>query len=430
MSPNILFERKIGMSRIKNLREEALEFHKQKPGKLEIRVTVPAKDRDDLTLAYSPGVAEPVKEIAKDPDNIDVYTNHANYVSIVSNGTAILGLGDLGAAASLPVMEGKALLFKRFADVDAFPICVNTKDVDKIVELVELTNPTFGGVNLEDIKAPECFEIEEKLKKRGIFKGPIFHDDQHGTAVVTLAGLMNALKIVNKKIEEVKVVANGAGAAGMAIIKLLMSMGLKNVIMCDTKGAIYEGRTVGMNPWKEEIAKATNPSKYSGDLAGALKGADVFIGVSGPDVLNEDMIRSMADKPIVFCQANPIPEIWPIERAINAGAAVISTGRSDVQNQINNVLAFPGMFRGALDVRATDINDAMKVAAARAIAEIIPEDELRPDYIIPSVFNPEVAPAVAAATARAAIESGVARKIVDPQEVAENLKKRLANQYK
>jgi malate dehydrogenase (oxaloacetate-decarboxylating) len=418
------------MSRIKNLREEALEFHKVKPGKLEVRVTVPAQDRDDLTLAYSPGVAEPCIEIGKDLELLDVYTNHANSVCVVSNGTAILGLGDLGAAASMPVMEGKALLFKAFGDVDAYPICVNTKDCDKIVELVELMAPSFGGVNLEDIKAPECFEIEEKLKARGIFKGPIFHDDQHGTAVVTLAGLVNALKVVGKKIEEVKVVANGAGAAGIAIIKLLMSMGLKNVIMCDTKGAIYEGRTSGMNPWKEEIAKATNPEKFSGDLAGALVGADVFIGVSAPDVLNEDMIRSMAKDPIVFCQANPIPEIWPIERAFEAGAKVISTGRSDVQNQVNNVLAFPGMFRGAIDVRATDINDAMKVAAAYAIAEIIPDSELRADYIIPNTFNPAVAPAVAAATAKAAIDSGIARNPIDPQVVAENLKKRLANQYK
>ncbi|MGE4273153.1 MAG: NADP-dependent malic enzyme [Desulfitobacterium sp.] len=418
------------MTRIKNLREEALEFHKVKPGKLEVRVTVPTNDRDDLTLAYSPGVAEPVKEIGADIENLDIYTNHANYVSIVSDGTAILGLGNLGPAAAMPVMEGKSLLFKAFGDVDAFPLCVNTNDVDKIVEIVELTSPTFGGVNLEDIKAPECFEIEEKLKARGIFKGPIFHDDQHGTAVVTLAGLVNALKVVSKKIEDVKVVANGAGAAGIAIIKLLMSMGLKNVIMCDTKGAIYDGRTAGMNPWKEEIAKATNPEKFSGDLAGALVGADVFIGISAPDVLNEDMIRSMAKDPIVFCQANPIPEIWPIQRAIDAGAKVISTGRSDVHNQINNVLAFPGMFRGAIDVRATDINDAMKVAAAYAIANIVTDEELSAEYIIPSTFNPEVAPAVAAAVAKAAMDSGIARRPMDPQEVADNLKKRLANQYK
>lgn len=418
------------MSRIKNLREEALALHAKIPGKLEVRVTVPAIDRDDLTLAYSPGVAEPVKEIAKDIANLDVYTNHANFVCIVSDGTAILGLGNLGAAAAMPVMEGKALLFKTFADVDAFPICVNTNDPDKIIEIVELLAPTFGGVNLEDIKAPECFAIEEGLKKRGIFKGPIFHDDQHGTAVVCLAGLYNALKIVNKDINDIKVVTSGAGAAGIAIIKLLMAQGLKNVIMCDSKGPIYQGRTEGMNSYKEQIAANTNPEKIKGSLRDAIKGADVFIGVSAPDTLDEDMIKSMAKDPIVFAQANPIPEIWPIERAINAGAKIIATGRSDVKNQINNVLAFPGMFRGAIDVRATDINDAMKVAAAKALAECVKPEELSPDFIIPSATNPEVAPAVAAATAQAAIDSGIARNPVDPAWVAENLKKRLANQHK
>lgn len=418
------------MSRIKNLRNEALEFHKVKPGKLEIKVTVPANDVDDLTLAYSPGVAEPVKEIAANPDNLDIYTNHANAVCIVSDGSAILGLGNLGASASMPVMEGKALLFKTFGDVDAYPICVNTSDVDKIVEIVELLAPSFGGVNLEDIKGPQCFEIEGKLKERGVFKGPIFHDDQHGTAIVTLAGLINALKVVDKKIEDIKLVANGAGAAGIAIVKLLMSMGLKNVIMCDTKGAIYKGRPIGMNKYKDEIAEATNPECFNGDLTGALKGADVFIGVSAANVLTEDMIRSMAKDPICFCQANPVPEIWPIERAFEAGAKVISTGRSDVQNQINNILAFPGVFRGAIDVRATDINDAMKVAAAYAIANIIKPEEVRADYIIPSAFNSEVAPAVAKAVAKAAVESGVARNPIDPESIAENLKKRLANQYK
>jgi len=418
------------MSPINNLREEALALHALRPGKLEVRVTVPAKERDDLTLAYSPGVAEPVKEIAENPENLDVYTNHANYVCIVSDGTAILGLGNLGGAAAMPVMEGKALLFKAFADVDAFPICVNTNDTDKIIELVELMAPTFGGVNLEDIKAPECFIIEEGLKKRGIFKGPIFHDDQHGTAVVTLAGLYNALKVVKKNIGDIKVVTNGAGAAGIAVINLLMAQGLKNVIMCDTKGIIYKGRTEGMNPWKEKIAESTNPERIQGTLRDAIKGADVFIGLSAPDSLDEDMIQSMAKDPVVFAQANPIPEIWPIKRALDAGAAIISTGRSDVQNQINNVLAFPGMFRGAIDVRATDINDAMKIAAARAIADCIKPEELNAGYIIPSTLNPEVAPAVAAATARAAIESGIARNPVDPAEVALNLKRRLANQYK
>ena len=415
------------MSRIKNLREDALAMHKNFQGKIEVRVKVPVRDADDLTLAYSPGVAEPCMEINRNPEMLDVYTNHGNFVCVVSNGTAVLGLGDIGPAAAMPVMEGKSLLFKTFGDVDAFPICVDTKDTAKIVELVELMAPTFGGVNLEDIKAPQCFIIEDALKKNGVFKGPIFHDDQHGTAVVTLAGLINALKVVNKKLEDVTVVTSGAGAAGIAIIKLLMAMGLKNVIMCDTRGAIYEGRAEGMNPYKEEIARRTNPQKVKGGLAEAIKGADVFIGVSAPNTLTEDMIRSMAKDPIVFAQANPIPEIWPIQRALDAGARVVSTGRSDCPNQINNVLAFPGIFRGALDVAATDINDAMKIAAAYAIAELVTADELRPDYIIPSTLNPDVAPAVAAATARAAIESGIARNPVDPAIVAKNLKNRLAN---
>ena len=415
------------MSRIKNLREDALAMHKNFQGKIEVRVKVPVRDADDLTLAYSPGVAEPCMEINRNPEMLDVYTNHGNFVCVVSNGTAVLGLGDIGPGAAMPVMEGKSLLFKTFGDVDAFPICVDTKDTAKIVELVELMAPTFGGVNLEDIKAPQCFIIEDALKKNGVFKGPIFHDDQHGTAVVTLAGLINALKVVNKKLEDITVVTSGAGAAGIAIIKLLMAMGLKNVIMCDTRGAIYEGRAEGMNPYKEEIARRTNPQKVKGGLAEAIKGADVFIGVSAPNTLTEDMIRSMAKDPIVFAQANPIPEIWPIQRALDAGARVVSTGRSDCPNQINNVLAFPGIFRGALDVAATDINDAMKIAAAYAIAELVTADELRPDYIIPSTLNPDVAPAVAAATARAAIESGIARNPVDPAIVAKNLKNRLAN---
>ena len=415
------------MSRIKNLREDALAMHKNFQGKIEVRVKVPVRDADDLTLAYSPGVAEPCMEINRNPEMLDVYTNHGNFVCVVSNGTAVLGLGDIGPGAAMPVMEGKSLLFKTFGDVDAFPICVDTKDTAKIVELVELMAPTFGGVNLEDIKAPQCFIIEDALKKNGVFKGPIFHDDQHGTAVVTLAGLINALKVVNKNLEDITVVTSGAGAAGIAIIKLLMAMGLKNVIMCDTRGAIYEGRAEGMNPYKEEIARRTNPQKVKGGLAEAIKGADVFIGVSAPNTLTEDMIRSMAKDPIVFAQANPIPEIWPIQRALDAGARVVSTGRSDCPNQINNVLAFPGIFRGALDVAATDINDAMKIAAAYAIAELVTADELRPDYIIPSTLNPDVAPAVAAATARAAIESGIARNPVDPAIVAKNLKNRLAN---
>ena len=414
------------MSRIKNLKEEALAMHKDYQGKIEVRVKVPVRDNDDLTLAYSPGVAEPCMEIHRNPDTLDTYTNHANFVCVVSNGTAVLGLGAIGAAAAMPVMEGKSLLFKTFGDVDAFPICVDTKDTAKIVELVELLAPTFGGVNLEDIKAPECFIIEDSLKKNGVFKGPIFHDDQHGTAVVTLAGLMNALKLVGKKLDDITVVTSGAGAAGIAIIKLLMALGLKNVIMCDSRGPIWQGRAEGMNPYKEDIAACTNPNRIKGGLADAIKGADVFIGVSAPNTLTEEMIRSMAKDPIVFAQANPIPEIWPIQRAKDAGAKVVATGRSDCPNQINNVLAFPGIFRGALDVCATDINDAMKIAAAKAIAALVKPEELSPEYIVPSTLNPEVAPQVAAATAKAAIESGIARKPQDPAVVAENLRKRLA----
>ena len=414
------------MSRIKNLKEEALAMHKDYQGKIEVRVKVPVRDNDDLTLAYSPGVAEPCMEIHRNPDTLDTYTNHANFVCVVSNGTAVLGLGAIGAAAAMPVMEGKSLLFKTFGDVDAFPICVDTKDTAKIVELVELLAPTFGGVNLEDIKAPECFIIEDSLKKNGVFKGPIFHDDQHGTAVVTLAGLMNALKLVGKKLDDITVVTSGAGAAGIAIIKLLMALGLKNVIMCDSRGPIWQGRAEGMNPYKEDIAARTNPNRIKGGLADAIKGADVFIGVSAPNTLTEEMIRSMAKDPIVFAQANPIPEIWPIQRAKDAGAKVVATGRSDCPNQINNVLAFPGFFRGALEVCATDINDAMKIAAAKAIAALVKPEELSPEYIVPSTLNPEVAPQVAAATAKAAIESGIARKPQDPAVVAENLRKRLA----
>uniref|UniRef100_UPI0035A367FC NAD(P)-dependent malic enzyme n=1 Tax=Desulfovibrio legallii TaxID=571438 RepID=UPI0035A367FC len=411
---------------MKNLREEALAMHKEYQGKIEVRVKAPVRDADDLTLAYSPGVAEPCMEIHRNPDALDVYTNHANFVCVVSNGTAVLGLGAIGAAAAMPVMEGKSLLFKTFGDVDAFPICVNTKDTAKIVELVELMAPTFGGVNLEDIKAPECFVIEDSLKKNGVFKGPIFHDDQHGTAVVTLAGLMNALKLVGKKLDDITVVTSGAGAAGIAIIRLLMALGLKNVIMCDSRGPIWQGRAEGMNPYKDDIAARTNPNKIKGGLADAIKGADVFIGVSAPDTLTEDMIRSMGKDPIVFAQANPIPEIWPIQRAKDAGARVVATGRSDCPNQINNVLAFPGIFRGALDVCATDINDAMKIAAAEAIAGLVKPEELSPEYIIPSTLNPEVAPQVAAATAKAAIASGIARKPQEPAAVAESLRKRLA----
>lgn len=397
------------MSRIKNLREEALALHKDNVGKIDIRIKVPARDNDDLTLAYSPGVAEPCKEINKDPAMLDVYTNHSNFVCVVSNGTAVLGLGDIGAGAAMPVMEGKSLLFKRFGDVDAFPLCVNTKDTAKIVELVELVAPTFGGVNLEDIKAPECFEIEDSLKARGVFKGPIFHDDQHGTAVVTLAGLLNALKIVGKNIEDIKVVTSGAGAAGTAIIKLLMAVGLKNVIMCDSRGPIWEGRPEGMNKYKEAIAKATNPDKVKGTLADAIKGADVFIGVSVAGALKPEMIQKMAKDPIVFAMANPTPEIM-YDEAMKAGVHVMGTGRSDFPNQINNVLAFPGIFRGALDCGARDINYDMKVAAAYAIAELVEPEKLCEEYIIPGALDPRVAENVAKRVAEAAVKSGAVRK--------------------
>ena len=398
------------------LREDALKLHKDNVGKLGVYSKVEVKDKRDLSLAYSPGVAEPCKEIHSDPATVYDYTNKGNFVAVVSDGTAVLGLGDIGPAAAMPVMEGKAVLFKAFAGVDAFPICLNTTDVDKIVETVKLLEPTFGGVNLEDIAAPQCFEIESRLKKETNI--PIFHDDQHGTAIVCMAGLINALKITGKSLSEIKIVTNGAGAAGIAIIKLLMSMGVENVVMCDSKGIIYEGRPVGMNKEKNEIAKITNKEKKSGSLADAMKGTDVFLGISIANTVTPEMIKSMNPNPIIFAMANPIPEIMP-EDAIAAGAAVVGTGRSDFPNQVNNVLAFPGIFRGALDVMATDINEEMKVAATYAIADLITEDELKPDYVIPAAFDPRVAPAVAKAVAKAAIESGVARKQIDPEEIAE-----------
>ncbi|GAE48079.1 NADP-dependent malic enzyme [Mesobacillus boroniphilus JCM 21738] len=343
-----------------------------------------------------------------------------NMVAVVSDGTAVLGLGNIGPEAALPVMEGKAVLFKSFAGVDAFPICLNTTDVEKIVETVKLLEPTFGGVNLEDIAAPNCFAVEERLKKETNI--PVFHDDQHGTAIVTVAGLVNALKIVSKKMNEIKVVANGAGAAGIAIIKLLYSYGVRDIIMCDTKGAIYEGRPNGMNAIKDEVAKFTNRDNVEGSLADAIKGADVFIGVSVAGALTAEMVQTMNNDPIIFAMANPVPEIMPDE-AKAAGAAVIGTGRSDFPNQVNNVLAFPGIFRGALDARATHINEKMKVAAVDAIASLIEESELSSDYVIPGPFDPRVAPAVAAAVANAAMETGVARIKVDPEEVKERTKR-------
>ncbi|MGM0903390.1 MAG: NAD(P)-dependent malic enzyme [Bacillota bacterium] len=403
-----------------NLREEALHMHRENKGKLESKSKVPVKTARDLSLAYSPGVAEPCKEIYDKPETVYDYTMKGNMVAIVSDGTAVLGLGNIGPEASLPVMEGKAVLFKSFAGVDAFPICLNTTDIDKIVETVKLLEPTFGGVNLEDIAAPNCFEIEERLKKETNI--PVFHDDQHGTAIVTVAGLVNALKIVGKKMTEIKVVANGAGAAGIAIIKLLYSYGVRDIIMCDTKGAIYEGRPQGMNNIKAEVAKYTNRNNVQGSLADAIVGADVFIGVSAAGALTAEMIKTMNSEPIVFAMANPNPEIMPDE-ANAAGVKVIGTGRSDFPNQVNNVLAFPGIFRGALDARATHINEKMKVAAVEAIAGLISEEELSSEYVIPGPFDPRVAPEVASAVAKAAMETGVARIKIDPEEVKQRTRR-------
>ena len=403
-----------------NLREEALHMHRENKGKLESKSKVPVKTARDLSLAYSPGVAEPCKEIYDKPETVYDYTMKGNMVAIVSDGTAVLGLGNIGPEASLPVMEGKAVLFKSFAGVDAFPICLNTTDIDKIVETVKLLEPTFGGVNLEDIAAPNCFEIEERLKKETNI--PVFHDDQHGTAIVTVAGLVNALKIVGKKMTEIKVVANGAGAAGIAIIKLLYSYGVRDIIMCDTKGAIYEGRPTGMNNIKAEVAKYTNRNNVQGSLSDAIVGADVFIGVSAAGALTAEMIKTMNADPIVFAMANPNPEIMPDE-AKAAGVKVIGTGRSDFPNQVNNVLAFPGIFRGALDARATHINEKMKVAAVEAIAGLISEEELSSEYVIPGPFDPRVAPEVASAVARAAMETGVARIKIDPDEVKQRTRR-------
>jgi len=399
-----------------SLREEALHIHRVNKGKLESKSKIPVKNAYDLSLAYSPGVAEPCKDIYDDKSKVYDYTMKGNMVAVVSDGTAVLGLGNIGPEAALPVMEGKAVLFKSFAGVDAFPICLNTTDIDEIVNTVKLLEPTFGGVNLEDIAAPNCFVIEERLKKETNI--PIFHDDQHGTAIVTVAGLVNALKLVGKSMSNIRVVANGAGAAGIAIIKLLYSYGVRDIIMCDTKGAIFENRSHGMNNVKSEVAKYTNRDQLEGSLADVIKGADVFIGVSVEGALSKEMVQSMNENPIIFAMANPVPEIMPNE-AKEAGAKVIGTGRSDFPNQVNNVLAFPGIFRGALDVRATHINEKMKIAAVEAIAALVSEKDLSPDYVIPAPFDPRVAPAVASAVAKAAMETGVARIKVDPEEVAE-----------
>jgi malate dehydrogenase (oxaloacetate-decarboxylating) len=385
--------------------KESLRLHGEWKGKIEVVCTVPCKTKDDLSLAYTPGVAQPCLEIQKDVNKSYDLTRRHNMCAVITDGSAVLGLGDIGPEAGMPVMEGKCVLFKSFGDVDAFPLCVKTKDVDEFVRTVSLISGSFGGINLEDIAAPRCFEIERKLKECTDI--PIFHDDQHGTAVITLAGLTNALKVVGKKKEDVKVVTSGAGAAAIAIVKLLLSAGFKNVTMCDRKGAIYEGRD-GLNWIKEEMALVTNLEKKAGSLADMLVGADVFIGVSAPGTVTTEMVKTMNKDAIVFACANPTPEIFP-EDAKAGGAAVISTGRSDFPNQINNVLAFPGIFRGAFDVRASDINEEMKMAAAMALANLIPDDELSADYIIPYAFDPKVGPAVARAVAQAAIDSGVAR---------------------
>lgn len=407
-------------SYMSNLRDEALHMHRVNEGKIAVTPKVPLRNAKDLSLAYSPGVAEPCKEIHANPRRAYDYTMKGNMVAVVSDGTAVLGLGDIGPEAALPVMEGKAVLFKAFAGVDAFPLCLRTNDIDEIVNTVKLLEPTFGGVNLEDIAAPNCFIIEERLKRET--RIPIFHDDQHGTAIVTVAGLMNALKLVGKSFNSIKVVANGAGAAGMAIIKLLENFGVKEIIMCDSQGAIYEGRPNGMNSVKEVVARKTNPKRLKGHLEDVIEGADVFIGVSVGGALTIDMVKKMNDDPIVFAMANPEPEILP-EDAKEAGVRIIGTGRSDYPNQVNNVLAFPGVFRGALDVRATRINEKMKMAAVEAIASLINPEELNEDYVIPAPFDPRVAPEVAKRVAKAAIDTGVARVQLDPEEVAEKTRR-------
>ena len=386
--------------------KESLKKHAEWKGKLEVVATVPVKTKEDLSLAYTPGVAEPCLAIQKDVNRSYELTRRWNLCLVVTDGTAVLGLGDIGPEAGMPVMEGKCVLFKSFGDVDAFPLCIKSKDVDEIVNTIYLISGSFGGVNLEDIAAPRCFEIERKLKEKCDI--PIFHDDQHGTAVITLAGLTNALKVVNKKKENVRIVINGAGAAAISITRLLLSDGFRDIILCDRRGAIYEGRSEGMNPIKEEIALLTNRERKAGSLADILVGADVFIGVSAPGMVTTEMVRTMKKDAVVFACANPTPEIYPDE-AKAGGAAVIATGRSDYPNQINNVLAFPGIFRGAFDVRASDINDEMKIAAARALAGLIGDAELSPDYIIPKAFDPRVGKAVAAAVAEAARRSCVAR---------------------
>ncbi|MCM3729501.1 NAD-dependent malic enzyme [Neobacillus cucumis] len=400
------------------LREEALKMHKEHQGKLAVTSKVPVNNAKDLSLAYSPGVAEPCLDIHQDESKVYDYTMKGNLVAVVSNGTAVLGLGNIGPKAAMPVMEGKAVLFKSFANVDAFPICLGTTNTKEIVSTVKLLEPTFGGINLEDIAAPQCFEIEDQLRKACDI--PVFHDDQHGTAIVTAAGLINALILANKKLEDIRVVVNGAGAAGVAIVKLLLHMGVKDVILCDTKGVIYKGRPFGMNKFKEEMAEVTNKEQKQGMLADALVGADVFVGVSAAGAVTTEMVRTMQRDPIIFAMANPVPEIMP-EEAKQAGALVVGTGRSDYSNQVNNVLAFPGIFRGALDVQAREINEEMKIAAVHAIAGLISEVELHADYVIPNPFDKRVAAHVAAAVASAAMETGVSRKNISVEQIKASL---------
>jgi malate dehydrogenase (oxaloacetate-decarboxylating) len=402
--------------------EQSLKFHESHQGKIEIRSKVRVKTKEDMSLAYTPGVAEPCLRIQKNREDIYRYTSKGNFVAVVSDGTSVLGLGDIGAHAAMPVMEGKAMLFKVFAGVDAFPICLDTRDIDELVNTVKCISPSFGGINLEDIGAPRCFEIEKRLKK--LLDIPVFHDDQHGAATVALSGLINALKVVGKKFSEIKVVISGAGAAGTATAKLLLDRGAGDAIVTDTAGIIFKGRE-GMNPYKKELAEHTNKKRISGTLADAMKGADVFIGLSIGGIVSEKMVRSMADDAIVFALANPIPEIMP-EKAKRAGARIVGTGRSDCLNQINNSLGFPGIFRGALDTWAGDINEEMKLAAANALASLVQEPT--EDMFIPSIFNPDVAPEVAKAVAKAAIESGVARLRIDPEEVAKHTRELVRKQ--
>ncbi len=388
-----------------NYTEESLRLHYQWKGKIEVCATVPVKSKEDLSLAYTPGVAQPCLEVQKDISKSYELTRRWNLVAVVTDGTAVLGLGDIGPLAGMPVMEGKCVLFKAFGDVDAFPLCVKSKDVDTIVDTIYQISGSFGGINLEDIAAPRCFEIEQKLKERCDI--PIFHDDQHGTAVVTAAAMINAMRLTGRKLEEQEAVISGAGAAGVAVTKLLMSLGLGNVILCDSKGAIYEGRE-GLNPYKQQMAKLSNRAFKKGSLSKVLRGTDIFIGVSAPGIVTQEMIESMNSKPVIFAMSNPVPEIMP-QLAKDAGAAVVGTGRSDFPNQINNVLAFPGIFRGALDVRASDINDEMKIAAAYSLANLVSEKELCAEYVIPEPFDKRVGAAVAKAVSQAARDSKVAR---------------------